>query len=305
MNIPVFDLTTNPFYVLGVTPENTHDEIAAAYDRALGEGRHSAAELTQASQALHMPQPRLEAELSWLLYEPYKSAALVQRLQAKDYAACSDMLDDMVDIDRANLAAHLCTVGAGKSAHARRMIEAYLDLDATIAAQLVARRREVSGFAKLDLGLLMPGLTNVRHAHVQGLAKYLQSRPNPVKSVLTTIHPVISRGESWYEPELYPHLTLIAADVVVASDPWLSPDLKPIRDAIAAEISLHSVDFTAAVLKKCRHAVSPSFEWMRDEVAAEMSRQGGDAGAGERALSHIGALIRHFAKSARSGGSGS
>ena len=61
-----FDLTSNPFHILGVSVRNTADEIAEAYENAIIDSEHDEQSLLQAHQALIGPKTRLEAELSWL-----------------------------------------------------------------------------------------------------------------------------------------------------------------------------------------------------------------------------------------------
>ena len=59
----VFDLTSNPFYILNLTVRAKRDEIVAAFENVLSEGDIDEAVLNRAQQAILTPKSRVDAEI--------------------------------------------------------------------------------------------------------------------------------------------------------------------------------------------------------------------------------------------------
>ena len=78
-----FDLTTNPFFILCVSPSARNEDIASAYENALAQGLYSEQCLLRAYHTLLSPIGRLDAEVSWLPGIPSDTARQrVERLAA-------------------------------------------------------------------------------------------------------------------------------------------------------------------------------------------------------------------------------
>src|SRR5690348_8713202 len=108
-----FDLTANPFYILGTSVRATAEEIAAALEAALVDGAWPEDIVRQAHQQVTTPQSRLEAELSWLPgMSPADATAVVELLLApkRKYKFAPF---DIKGLDHANLYADFCYHGGG------------------------------------------------------------------------------------------------------------------------------------------------------------------------------------------------
>lgn len=104
----LFDLRTNPFAVLGLTPRDGPDAIARAVEARLADPVADEHRLRQAQQNLMAPRRRLQAEMAWLLdLAPSHAQAILAALSQHDLDALISALPDAPALARANLAAHL------------------------------------------------------------------------------------------------------------------------------------------------------------------------------------------------------
>jgi hypothetical protein len=288
VDLPPFDLTTNPFYVLGVSPAGPPAEIAAAHDHARREARHGESELAGARHALLTPELRLQAELSWFLYAvPKEVARVTQGLaalkQTGDRAGCAAMLRELVDVDQANLAAHVCASGIGTGRDAEELINAYVALDTHIAAQIVNRRRAECGFPAAGLAEVCLAMAALRRAHVQAVRAWLALQRDPIGRMKHLIGFVIRDPKHEYNQTGYPQLVLLCADLVAACERWMSPDQKRIRDQIAAGLAGQGANLEITVAA-ASHTLSPPLLEIRDRMTAEMQGRGADLKAAAETL---------------------
>jgi len=303
IDVPPFDLTANPFHVLDVSRGTPSAALTAAYEHGLRVGRRSESELRAALQALRDPETRLQAELSWFLYQvPEKWAALMERLDARDYSTCSEALDDLVDIDRVNLAAHLCSVGAGSLEYADWAVAGYQTVDPSTAAPVIAKHRAAAEFPELQAAMLIPALGAVRSAHVKAVLHWLQSQPDPVNQMLAITQLMHGDDDEWFEAQEHPLTTMAFAELACGCEPWMSPALDHVRKEIAEQLALHREGMDGLVLIGCAGSISPVFRTLSKSFIAERDLLNVDLDGAEHALSRIGKMFHRLAALAEKDG---
>jgi len=196
--VGVFDLTSNPFAILRVSPRDDRDAILAAYEDAVTEGRPDERKLLEAQHALMASKPRLHAELSWLLdVAPARVNSILNSLQkATGTAEAATLLEELPGLARANLAADLC--GRLEPAEPRaqpavdggahlpldpldELVVAQADIDPPLVLKAVNTARVLAGFPQLDLALVQEGLKAIREQHRNAALELIFATSHPGK----------------------------------------------------------------------------------------------------------------------------
>ena len=227
----IFDLTASPFAILGVSLRTRQSDIAAAYEDALSDHRHSEAALAKAQQALLVPKSRLEAELAWLpATAPTTAKTVLELLGDADgiYDAVCDLLKEMTGLDHANLAADLCCRDKSGSGHALELIEGYRDITPKTVLAILSENRNVSGFAKIDPVMLETGLESLRRIHAKAAMEFIKAEPHPGVAMLELVNNYLEDEDGQIE--------LIMFDLAREYDAWSESKLRDIRDKIHKEI---------------------------------------------------------------------
>lgn len=225
-----FELTANPFNMLGVSLRTKKDEITSAHDEALTDHRWPEAALARAQQALMIPRPRLDAELSWLpTATPSFAKDIVAKLTAGNYAACSQALQNMAGLDRANLAADLCCRNPRAAGYVSALIDAYSEFDAASVEKAISDNRAISGAGRLDAALVAPALSALRASHARAAMESIKAQASPGDAMLEVANEFIH-----FDDDNVQH---ILGDIAKQYDSWSEPGLRAIRDQIAAEIN--------------------------------------------------------------------
>jgi hypothetical protein len=223
-----FELTANPFNMLGVSLRARKDEIASALDDALVDPRWSEAALARARQALLVPRPRLEAELSWLpSISPASARDMVAKLSAGDFSACNQALQTMAGIDRANLAADLCCRNPRGAGYVSALVDAYSEFDSASVEKAISDNRAISGAGRLDPALVTPALAALRAVHAKAALESVKAQPSPAEAMLELANEFLHADDD--------NVQHILAEIAKQYDSWSEPSLRAIRDQISAE----------------------------------------------------------------------
>lgn len=224
-----FELTSNAFNVLGVSLRTKKDEIASAHDDALADHRWPEATLGRAQQALLIPKPRLESEISWLpTISPSSAKDLVAKLATGDLAACHQALQNMTGLDRANLAADLCCRNPRGAGYVSALVDAYSEFDAGSVEKALSDNRAVSGAGRLDPALVAPALAALRAAHAKAAMESIKAQAVPGDAMLEVANEFLGHDDD--------NIQHILGDIAKHYDSWSEPSLRAIRDSISAEI---------------------------------------------------------------------
>ena len=220
-----FDVTSNPFHVLGVSLRSTRDDIADAYQDALVDGQHDEQALIQAHQALLGSKTRLEAELSWLLgFSPFRANQLIEQISTgKSGESILAESSNMTGLGVANALATLCTRFPGNKAIVTALLTSYEDVSEEDALARIAENRRVSGFPKADPGLIREILPKITEAHARAAAESISKAEHPGK--LMTEFVEASRASTG------PVRNFLEA-IAQHFDTWSAPQLRDIKDNI-------------------------------------------------------------------------
>lgn len=225
-----FDITTNPFHLLGISSRARMTEIAEAYEDALAEGRADEQVLLAAQKQLCAPMPRLDAELAWLHgLAPARAAEFAEALQRGDLAAAERGLDSLTGTDRANLAADLCARAPGATRHVEALLESYADLDIRRIHGTIAGLRSVAGFQPPNEELIAKALDRLRDRHAEAALACIAGSDHPGAAMTAIV-------ESFQPDSERPVLRLL--DLVIEKyDASVAPRLNRIKDEIEQMIA--------------------------------------------------------------------
>ncbi|MGJ0452351.1 MAG: hypothetical protein ACR65T_03835 [Methylocystis sp.] len=143
-----FDLLSQPFYLLGVLPAATIEELSEALEDRLSEGRTSQSDLLGARQIATNPKKRLKAELASLLDTPEGAAkGLIQRLKQKPRnEALKSEADRLSPLSRANLYAHIASSYPADATVLRGLVQAHAAIDVETLTEKIRQTRKSAGF---------------------------------------------------------------------------------------------------------------------------------------------------------------
>ncbi len=143
----IFDLTQNPFAILGVSPRSGTTEIADAKADRLFDSEYDEAALEVAHSELIVERKRLFHEVSWLAdLAPNRARAIVAELPKVDSACAANVVPTEAQLSRVNVAADLLM----RFPHARDLAQELLDghnqIDWRSVRQTIDETRALSGF---------------------------------------------------------------------------------------------------------------------------------------------------------------
>jgi hypothetical protein len=174
---PAFDLTTNPFCLLGVSARDGLDRIADAAEDAEGSGRLSAQKARDARRQLATSRPRLEAELQWLPgVHPDAAALVVKALAGRHFAKAHELLPQLPGLARANLASHLCCSDQGQSPPLGQLVDAQDLILADDIEKRVNDARSAAGLPQVTRDLVTAGLNEIVDLHARAAVQALLRR---------------------------------------------------------------------------------------------------------------------------------
>ena len=90
--LEVFDLTQNPFHLLGLSIRAGRGEVVEGHEEALADGQADEGVLDRARQAVSTPRTRIEAELSWFPgIPPSEAKEILSKLERSSLADAHDI----------------------------------------------------------------------------------------------------------------------------------------------------------------------------------------------------------------------
>ena len=220
-----FDLTSNPFHILGVSVRNTADEIAEAYENAIIDSEHDEQSLLQAHQALIGPKTRLEAELSWLPeLSPSRAKDLLSPLETGSTA--DDLISEIGEftgLSSANICASVCSRFPGRGDLIEALIESFNEVSIENAVATINESRSVSGFPNANPALVAEILPKISEAHARTAADAISRAEHPGLVMTEIVENLIS--------EIGPARDFLE-EVGNHYDSWSAPRLREIKDQI-------------------------------------------------------------------------
>lgn len=230
-----FDLTSNPFHVLGVSVRNTRDEIAEAYENAIIDGEHDEQSLLQAHQALIGPKTRLEAELSWLPeLLPSRAKDLLSLLETG--SAADDLfseIGELTGLSLVNISAGLCSRFPGRGDLVEALIESFDEVSLEDAVATINESRSVSGFPNANPALVAEILPKISEAHARTAADAISLAEHPGLVMTEIVNNLI--------PEIGPARDFLE-EVGIHYDSWSAPRLREIKDQIDGAVETLRAD---------------------------------------------------------------
>ncbi len=225
-----FDLTKNPFHLLGVSIRARREEIVEAHEEALVDGRSDEGVLVRAQQAVLTPRSRTEAELTWFPSAPPSHAReILSKLEQKNLRDAQEALERLQGLDKANLAADLCVRSDGEINYVNVLLEAYEDFTSEDVLKVLRGLRSVSDFPTPDQQQVSSGLTAVRGLHAKAAVTCITAAENPGKTLTEIVEAFLAWGDDNVE-----HLL----DLIVREyDAWSQPNLGTIKERIEADIA--------------------------------------------------------------------
>ena len=166
-----FDLLSNPFAVLGITPRDDASAITIAYEDALDEAKLDEHELLSAQQSLMASRPRLAAELSWLTGVAPRVAANICSKIAGQIPISEQDTAALPPVSVANV----CSACLGYLSRAEflniafALADSYQNIDLAAVNNLINAERQVAGFAAVEQSLVQSELKKLRQEHVQAM----------------------------------------------------------------------------------------------------------------------------------------
>lgn len=201
----IFDLTQNPFHLLGLSIRARQDEVVEAYEEALANGRTEEGVLTGALQRVLKPVPRTYAELSWLpSVPPSQAKEIVSNLEGPNIASAHRALECLQGLDMANLAADLCVRSGGEINYVDKLLKSYEDFTAQDVMEILKGLRSISGFPNPDQQQVKKALIDLRDEHAQAAFHCIDSAKNPweaMKEIVETFLLRLRRGSVRRPPD--------------------------------------------------------------------------------------------------------
>ena len=163
-----FDLTQSPFHLLGLSIRASREEVVDAHEEALADGRADEAVLMRAQQTVLTSRTRIEAELSWFPGAPPSQARdILSNLEESNLGDADRALERLRGLDKANLAADLCTRSGGETKYVNELLETYEDFTVRDVQEVLRGLRSVSGFPIPDQQQVSGALTSLRLNHAK------------------------------------------------------------------------------------------------------------------------------------------
>ena len=230
MYLPTFNLTENPFAILGVSPRDDQSKILECYEEALIEEGANEDLLLKSQRALMVSKSRLDAEVSWFIgVSPSRVRKVIEFLSKMSKPKMPKTLyTGLGGLDWANLLIHLCSNGFTSIKRMMALIEAQGRYSVEQVYNAVNANRSISGFPKVELVLVEKAIDSLREKHSSVIFECVISSEHP-GNVLTKL------VETFIEKDGIKRDFL--ERVAERYDSWSTSKLRTIRDEINSEIA--------------------------------------------------------------------
>ena len=228
--VAAFDLTQNPFHLLGLSIRARREEVVEVHEEALADGRADEGVLVRALQAVLTPRSRLDAEVSWFPgIPPSQAREILSQLDRNDFCEALRMLERLQGLDKANLAADLCIRSGRETKYVNALLEAYGDFTASEVLETFRGLRRISSFPIPDQQLVARALADLRVFHAKAAVACITTAERPGEAMTAIVEAFLAWGD-----ENVKHLL----DLVVREyDAWSQPHLGTIKENIEAKIT--------------------------------------------------------------------
>lgn len=199
MSQTIFNLCSNPFFILDAKFGSSAAEIAELVEDAEFEGRVETDELHRAQHSIVTPKTRLGAEVSWF---PEVDDTLVERLRdilcRNDVAEMESMLAALPGLARANMAAHLLTAGSGGPAAVGAVVESWDDIRPVEIARFLDKERRRARISSGGIGeeQVSEALDEIRKQHARAAASKIWDASNPGQEMNQLVLAELERNSS-------------------------------------------------------------------------------------------------------------
>lgn len=277
-----FDLTQNPFNLLGTSIRATREQLVEAHEVALTDGRAEEADLVRARQLVLTPRTRIDAELSWLPgSSPSQAREILSKLEQRDLAAAHELLANLQGLDKANLAADLCARSTGNTKFVVELLEAYRDISAADVLEILAGLRSVSGFPSPDKSQVNNSLANLKVAHAKAAIACVVTGDRPGKALTEIVEEFLSGDNE----EVQHILDLIVREY----DAWSESRLGAIKERIERDISAYRTNGGPIPVKQLEEELAA---W--DEISQPVQLVEESKGHEEPRSKEIYGIVRDF-----------
>ena len=170
-----FDLSQNPFHLLGAPLDASAEVIVDLSHDAVIDGRADETSIAKAQQTLIPPRPRLEAELGWFADASPTTATSLSKLILD--AALDDALEaarGAAPLARANAAAHLCGRFPNSKSTLSLLVEAWNDLDQGELFDAIVSARQRADFPRPDREHFNEAIKKLETAHARQAVRSIE-----------------------------------------------------------------------------------------------------------------------------------
>jgi hypothetical protein len=253
--VAVFDLTTNPFWLLRTSVRARKQDVIDALESAIADDLASEADLLRAQQVILAPNTRLGAELSWLPdLSPSRAVAIAGTLSGnppKEIAL--QLLDGIVGLSRANVAADICRRYPGQTDLVDQLTKSYQDLRLADVEETINASRRIAGFSPVHTDLLKATLSKIELQHADCATVCLAECACPGRALSTVIGDDVEPGTLHFE---------FLEATVRAYRAWVGRRLQQIDEALQEEISsLKLQPEDVEIAKRIRAGIDLWSEW--------------------------------------------
>ena len=206
--------------------------MVEAHEEALADGRADEAVLVRAQQAVLTPRTRTKAELSWFLDAPPSQAReILSSLEECNLADAHRALQRLRGLDKANLAADLCSRSRGETKYVNELLETYEEFTATVVLEILKGLRNVSGFPIPDQKQVNVALTDLQFNHAKAAVACIVAANRPGEALTEIVEAFLA----WSDDDVRRLLDLIVREY----DAWSQPHLGMIKEKIESHIATY------------------------------------------------------------------
>jgi hypothetical protein len=195
--LSAFDLSRNPFIILGTSPRAGRGEINTAFQNKSLDAESPEEErvLDMARQALLTPRDRIIAEITYLLeMRPADVRRVLSVERANDWVKISN---STTGVARANALAQACTLSLNPQKRrelAERLIDAHGEISGDDLYHTLSEERAVAGFDIVSRKAVDAALVELTTIHANVIVENLSQHPNFASEVSYVIQENDKRG---------------------------------------------------------------------------------------------------------------
>ena len=186
----------------------------------------------RAQQTVLTSRTRIEAELSWFPGAPPSQARdILSNLEESNLGDADRALERLRGLDKANLAADLCTRSGGETKYINELLETYEDFTVRDVQEVLRGLRSVSGFPIPDQQQVSGALTSLRLNHAKAAVACIIAAKSPGEALTEIVEAFLD----WSNDDVGHVLDLIVREY----DAWSQPHLGRIKEKIESDIAIY------------------------------------------------------------------